>query len=707
MRSKCLHDKGTPPCRACIEAGLGPEDCVFPVRGQPDNDREYRHPRKRADKPIRRDSIKIRRSILDLPCGNVNASLSDAWDDLPPLPHLIDGVNRFTRHYFQLGFIPKQRFPDRLRKNHFSVNPFLLLSILSISARLSPSLCARYGSGIKAAEYFMERASSLAIGEIYQEPSLERCQAFYLLSIAQQGSGIRNKSFINMGIAMRMATLMQLHREETYQLQNPTADLVIRAESARRTLWMLHSQDSLHSSPLCPVSLAAADITALLPCDEEDFASGREPGSRAALEGTLPAIENPALMCDPRRSLFATLMQVHHFWGTVGRRAVNFARSPRPWEPTSEFSIMVKKLRDWEQGLPRHHLWSRNLLQKYKSEGQDLAYLSATMVTRLCNIVVRRPYLIDIVNLRAKQSAGHAFFSAMSTELFRNVRELFEQIEAQFSSRSADESVGAQMAAFCVYSCGLFSAYLCKYPELCQDPAIARDGPIMLGRTTAILMECKEVWPLASRWTDALEKFSHDPQAKTIAQEGSMADGKDPVPHALTFGLKPGAVQPSAEPTPPPATIVAPKTPEIPDMAQTPPLEDSPCDNSNNNMLPPLLTDASGQIYSPIHPQLPLPSAADLPLQSPQDQQATSQMFIPQTTAFQRQQPLDGMGALLDAFGTPSQAAQNPYDLAAASMAFYPALGPSNDGFEDELQYHIDGPLGWMPPHGGWMGSFH
>jgi hypothetical protein len=289
----------------------------------------------------------------------------------------------------------------------------------------------------------------------------------------------------------------------------------------------------------------------------------------------------------------------------------------------------------------------------------------------------------------------------MSTELFRNVRELFEQIEAQFTSRSPDESVGAQMAAFCVYSCGLFSAYLCKYPELCQDPSIVRDGPIMLGRTTAILMECKEVWPLASRWTDALEKFSHDPQAKTIAQEGSMADGKDPVPHALTLMAKPGAALRSAEPTPPPVPIKTPRTPDMSDM--TPPLEDSPGDN----MLPPLLTDVGGQMYSPIHPQLPLPSAADLPLHSPQDQQATSQMFIPQAAAYPRQQPLDGMGALLDAFGAPAQAAQNPYDLAAASMAFYPALGPSNDGFEDELQYHIDGSLGWMPPHGGWMGSFH
>jgi len=39
-----------------------------------------------------------------------------------------------------------------------------------------------------------------------------------------------------MAIAMRMATLMQLHREETYELKNPTPELVIMAESARRTL---------------------------------------------------------------------------------------------------------------------------------------------------------------------------------------------------------------------------------------------------------------------------------------------------------------------------------------------------------------------------------------------------------------------------------------------------------------------------------------
>ncbi len=196
-----------------------------------------------------------------------------------------------------------------------------------------------------------------------------------------------------MGIAMRLATLMQLHREETYVLVNPTKELIVRAESARRTLvcgtsslpelmteclltsfsqWMLHSQENLHSGPRCAVSLAASDITALLPCNEQDFAAGREPESRAALEDTPPALENPELVCVKERSLFATLVQAHYYWGAISRRAVNHDRSSRPWEPTSEFARMQKRLADWEQRLPDDHRWSSILLKGYKQEGQDL-----------------------------------------------------------------------------------------------------------------------------------------------------------------------------------------------------------------------------------------------------------------------------------------------------------------------------------------------
>lgn len=115
---------------------------------------------------------------------------------MPPMPEIIEAVDRFTQRYFQLGFLPKRQYRDRLRKDRQSINMFLLLSILSISARLSPLMAKRYGTGMKASEFFMSRASDLAIGEVYEEPTLERCQAFYLLSIAQQGSGYNHKSYV-------------------------------------------------------------------------------------------------------------------------------------------------------------------------------------------------------------------------------------------------------------------------------------------------------------------------------------------------------------------------------------------------------------------------------------------------------------------------------------------------------------------------------
>jgi hypothetical protein len=135
---------------------------------------------------------------------------------------------------------------------------------------------------------------------------------------------------------------------------------------------MLHSQDNLHSGPRTPVSLTAGDITTLLPGNETDFAAAREPKSRAALEDTPPAIENPALVSDPGRSLFATLVQTHHFWGAISRRALSYDKSVRPWEPESEFAKMSTRLREWESKLPHDHQWSPYLLKGYKQERQDL-----------------------------------------------------------------------------------------------------------------------------------------------------------------------------------------------------------------------------------------------------------------------------------------------------------------------------------------------
>ncbi|EFQ32710.1 uncharacterized protein GLRG_07854 [Colletotrichum graminicola M1.001] len=591
MRSKCMHDKAQPPCKSCAEAGIPANECVFPQRGQPDLDREYRHPRLRAEKTAKREAEKAKRSASvasvsqGLPLPGLGKSV-DEWDFLPPLPEIIDAVRIFTRNYFQLGFIPKELFPLQLERDHRSVSVFLLLGILSVSARFSPALAQRYQGEMKAVDYFMERASIMALNELYQEPTLERCQAFYLLSLAQQGGGWKNRSYINIGIATRMAVLMHLHREEFYKMKNPTREMIIRAESARRTLWMLHSQDNLHCGALSPVSLAANDITALLPSNEEDFACGREPLSRAALEDTPPARENPSLIHQPSRSLFATLMQAHYYWGKIARRAMATMKSAEPWDPTSEYAIMAKQLTNWEQRLPQDHRWSMVLLKGHKSVGEDLAYLGVTMVTKLCNIVVRRAYLDNIIKTDEKDPRRRNFFARMSDELFRNVRELYEQVDAQFSVRSPEEGVGAQMASFCVYSCGLFATYLVKYKNICSDKSIVRQAPNMLQRCMSILIESKQTWPLASRWLESLERFSRDPKAAAFSLEGSMADGNDRTlrplhPSSSNFPL-PRSETPKYQLPGPPATPLDEKKPLPPSLRNN-----SISSGTASNILPP------------------------------------------------------------------------------------------------------------------------
>lgn len=134
----------------------------------------------------------------------------------------------------------------------------------------------------------------------------------------------------------------------------------------------MHSQDNLHSGPYKPVSLASSDITALLPCDEDDFKRAMVPSSRAALEGTIPALQNPGLTTLRPRSLFATLIQTHHLWGIVARRAVANDKCPKPGTENSEYTLLAKRLQDFENNLFQDHKFGIKSLKGHRQDNEDL-----------------------------------------------------------------------------------------------------------------------------------------------------------------------------------------------------------------------------------------------------------------------------------------------------------------------------------------------
>lgn len=134
---------------------------------------------------------------------------------------------------------------------------------------------------------------------------------------------------------------------------------------------MLYSHDNLSSSPFLPASLSASDITALLPCDEADFAFGRLPRSRDSLSDPSSVTHHPSVASSPNRSLFASLIQAHHMWRWLGGHASRSSPSSAPWDTKSETFQGISKLIQWEESLPEQHVWSKSSYHEHKSQGLD------------------------------------------------------------------------------------------------------------------------------------------------------------------------------------------------------------------------------------------------------------------------------------------------------------------------------------------------
>ncbi|KAI6090473.1 hypothetical protein F4821DRAFT_229404 [Hypoxylon rubiginosum] len=522
LRTKCNHRNARPPCESCATAGaIVAAECIFSSRGQGGNERNVRQkgPRQRAREhcttshngPFRENIEQLSPGApVFTPETSVVLTPKSASDLLPPFSEVIEGCRTFITSYYQIGFIPKALFLERLKKPQRK-DRFFLYSILSVSARFTPSLVQRYGGGLRATETFIDLASQYGIQETFK-PTVENIQAFYLLGLAEWGSGDRNRSSIHMGIAVKMATILHLHREETFHLPvDASSDAIIEAEVARRTFWVIQGQENLHSGHNVPKSFCPEDITALLPCEENDFAFGIFTTGRAALDGTPPAMKDPSLINTPSRSLSAALIQVQNLWGRVARGAYRTDGDihEEPWNPDSYYSKLSTALRVWGDNLAPKHRWSVWNFRGYKTEGLHLAYLSLVMVFRLCNIVLRRLYLSHIIESISRSAdasgAPPEYWQNVAHELFTNVFELHEQITAFITTRSQEEGFPTEIV-FCVYICGSLAAYLWKWPQL--YPSLAVSGESVLQQSLDVLKQLHYDWPMSKRWEDTLSRMT-------------------------------------------------------------------------------------------------------------------------------------------------------------------------------------------------------
>ncbi|KAL6248192.1 hypothetical protein RBB50_004447 [Rhinocladiella similis] len=489
--------------------------------------------------------------VTDVDKGPATPSRDNGWDLLPPFEEVVEGCQVFTTSYFQLGFLPKTNFFERLHKRKEDISVFLLLCILSISARFTPSLVARYGSGQNATNCFLRSAASMVPTHMYK-PSLESMQAFFLMSLAEWGKGEKDRSSAHMGIAVRMAGTLRLHREETYYLpEGAAADKIVESEVIRRSFWMLQNHEDLFSGLHSPSSFSLGDITTLLPCEEQDFAFGIAPVERAALMGTPPALNHEELARSSSRSLFATLIQSHNIWGQIARRvAHNEAADQQEPGGQAKASMALGKeeylrlsvlLKDFEENLPRRHQWSVWNLRGFRAQGLDLAYLSVVMMIRLSTIILRRSHVpgssetltsststgtvsLTVAHPHPHPHAGGSHSSVLerettrvTEELFHNMVILHDQIDAYFSLRSPNEGFPA-FVVFCIYICGSLANHLQKSDKIFPTVENAHGRATkILESSTKLLSDVQDSWPMARRWSDALSRAYQKQVTTTVA----------------------------------------------------------------------------------------------------------------------------------------------------------------------------------------------
>ncbi len=204
-------------------------------------------------------------------------------------------------------------------------------------------LIQRYTTPVNAANTFAKRAQSLVGQEMLAAASLDRAQAFFLCSIWNWGSGFRDRSWIFLGIAARMASVLRLSQEESFDLgPDATVEQIINAEVSRRTWWVIFMSDNLLSSGCGrPISFDLDKVTIPLPCDEDHFTFGYN-GPATVMEGTharprlAPQSRFPI---DPQlsseiadtsstnanggdRSLYGNLVIIADIWARVARGAL-------------------------------------------------------------------------------------------------------------------------------------------------------------------------------------------------------------------------------------------------------------------------------------------------------------------------------------------------------------------------------------------------
>lgn len=335
---------------------------------------------------------------------------------LPNKALLVEFINDFFENQYHsiFNFIHKKSYIDWIQSDTFEIEffnyddpnnvpvftPCTLLAILALVSRNNSKLSKFYGTfnqsndPIKYIPDFNNSISSptnssryfafysrLLLKDVFDTPSVQRIQSLTLLSSHEWSEGNYSRSYLYIGIAARMSSILGLCSPRGVCYQN---DSFILKESKRRTIWSVFMMDRCNSSGRNRNhAIKIEDIEISLPCPDENFQND--------IETKFPNYNDCFKNFNDLTSLNLCIIS-YELWSKIAKWIGDIGAKNsdlNPMNPNSNFFKIYSDLELLKEKLP-NELKITNLDNHLKTGNLNIGYLHQLLY--ICEIFLIREY---------------------------------------------------------------------------------------------------------------------------------------------------------------------------------------------------------------------------------------------------------------------------------------------------------------------------
>ncbi|KAG9499244.1 hypothetical protein J7337_010063 [Fusarium musae] len=484
--SQCIHSGG-PPCTRCRDRG---DECVFPPKGTSFIFRRSRLERHRdevgAGAGSRADSELIR-------AGNLATT--------DPFGFLTDEVkNSYLRCSYKWSFhhIPNLLIAIRERR----LDPLLVWAMLAITVRFSQAAPPGYATQVEASNTFAAHARSLVLS-LVDQPTVHRAQVLLMLTGHSWGAGEGRRAWVYLGMAVRMAQVLGLFEEPP---PATTREDFIEAEERRRTAWTCFLMDSLLSGGKGRDRMLSGDKMRIqLPCESDSFNFGQIVLCER-LDGSMP--DGAMGTVHGSLGIVANSMRVADVWGAVAKWAcTRHDNTVPPWQPQSEFQMLLSRLKLWKNSLPERLRYELFLLRAHSVSNQGQAYCYMHCIYFMSVIFLYRSYLPEVEMQKAR--VGDKDWDQWSTWSSKELEKVAEQVCDMLQEIRAFGLYFLRglvpWIGFTIYTAVGTMLYFYHFPNPGDTAHQVEKRREHIVEGLLFLKDMRQAWPMADTWREKIK----------------------------------------------------------------------------------------------------------------------------------------------------------------------------------------------------------